>query len=1703
MKEAGWIGCVYIATYFCIATFVLLNLFTAAVLETLEMHEDDKLEKQWSQLNQYLATKKTGLDIKSIKSESDTEGTPTSLRGKILQRLMSVFSVKSIASQDSSDLDITEDSLGLTSPQLSRAQSEVQMIDVNDDEPVGTDYTEGAVGLSPPGMPAGRRRMGMVSPLSGVALGLGLPSPDGLITPRSEAGDDDDDIVSPPMRAMSRLSLGSPQTSPRGVRDQGQPMIRLIRTTSTDSGRDARPISPTFGGGGGGSGGTGGQAKKMMKKRKSEIKKKFGDIFSAGGIFGNPTLPLDDDDDNRYDTSSSRSEQSESSSSSDDDMELPAEAVAALLNALQAGPQSPAHGDGSTSNSGSSSGTSSPRSPRQSPRQRGGRRIRFMLGNRGHQSPPPATPPARRPLRTLSASRLLTPSTPPSVASTATPGATPQRTLTKVRSVPSLTTSTEASAARQLMMARLGLGPGLPAVALPDDGTPISSGEVTPIASAEASPLMRHSKSLDIIPRTTLHPGAADSDAGSDSPLLMPHIELTPSSGSVSPGSNTSPPRGDSPVLHTMPIQHTSLLRARISPPASPPTAEQTTPISSGDDFSPMIMGGMRRVQSSESMDAGGADSPPSSPSPRFTPFRERNRRRFTIASPATLHATLSNSSLGGMGLMGTGSHGSLLAGDLGAMSGIDAGKLREIVSIKSSEQSTESIQSLGGEAEQAGFSVSFDRQRSRSLDPDTLRRLLNEQSGIRHTERYLFDHESAVTGHLESDTDTVSYDHTEKTEAEHRFAHRILGVLPFKNPMSRFLRAVVRSRPFYYVMLGFVGLSCIALGAERHNYFDKQQLFYVLFCIDALLTLVFLLEFVITVLAYGLLGPRQSYFKQKENVVEFCILLVTLLTFGSQVRLLNNRTPFLQLFRIGYAVRPLRLLVRIPQLRLVARTLQRSLSSIISIAVLFVAVVFVWGILGTHLFGGTFASCNDNTAVSIADCVGEFIDPDLGYLMPRVWANPPFSFDNVGYSMMTLFEVATLEGWLDVVNAATDAGGVDLQPVRLRQSQAILYFAVFVIIASFIIVQMFIGVLVENFNQLHGTSLLTRAQRHWLDIQRDIRVLQPLRNRPTFKSSFRNRIGGIVVSNWFQQCVYVFIALNAIFLALTFYGQSTDWLRVLGGAHYFFNVLLIVEVLFRIYGVGFSYFARSGWNIFDLVVAVLSVGSIVVLNWTSTASTITRVLRVARLFSAFEKIQSLFITLLSSGSSVLSVMATLSIVLYVYAAVGIPLFGGVLYGDFINQYSNFNGMGNALLMLFRMTTGEDWNSVMYDCSVEFPRCTGNYNTVLNDCGNVWLARIYFYSFVVVGTYIFVNLFAAVLIEAFPTVVSDDASKLPKTFDSFREEWQRLTGESRHLPIYKLRYLIDAIDWNLGFDTVEERFEFHLIHYEARRSKSKVKGTVEFHTLLQLLALKKMGKDYLKLGDRLQREHRLDTIRKACAIEVLRAYILRNIQHRKYIVIRDEARRKRELDQLSDDSDASMFDDGDDVIRLSSPGQLMRELGLNEDINLSGTASSKSLDRDSEQQHDISIRLHRDSATDDIMPLRRRRSRSLPTVGSDERIVVPELRRSRSQTSMNSSQIGSEFLTAHQMYLERDVGTATELLDEDDEMAVLQAHLLPAISSSVSSDWSQSSDLPASEVRDAWNENASAIGSRGNSETDNSDSEEFFFDDSVQVHMPQ
>lgn len=169
----------------------------------------------------------------------------------------------------------------------------------------------------------------------------------------------------------------------------------------------------------------------------------------------------------------------------------------------------------------------------------------------------------------------------------------------------------------------------------------------------------------------------------------------------------------------------------------------------------------------------------------------------------------------------------------------------------------------------------------------------------------------------------------------------------------------------------------------------------------------VFVVEIAIRVLAHW---PRPArFFRDGWNLFDFGIVAVALLPQAG---------TFATVARVARLLRVARLISAFPELRLIVSTMLRSIPSMAHVLLLLGLLLYVYGVLGSQLFRDE--------------------DPDR-------WST-------LGRALLTLFQILTLEGWVDIQARVLDA-----------HPWAWMYFASFVILAVFVVINLFIAIVIKN----------------------------------------------------------------------------------------------------------------------------------------------------------------------------------------------------------------------------------------------------------------------------------------------------------------------------------------------------------------------------------------------------------------------------------------------------------------------------------------------------------------------------------------------------------------------------------------------------------------------------------------------------------------
>ena len=215
-----------------------------------------------------------------------------------------------------------------------------------------------------------------------------------------------------------------------------------------------------------------------------------------------------------------------------------------------------------------------------------------------------------------------------------------------------------------------------------------------------------------------------------------------------------------------------------------------------------------------------------------------------------------------------------------------------------------------------------------------------------------------------------------------------------------------------------------------------------------------------------------------------------------------------------------------------------------------------------------------------------------------------------------------------------------------------------------------------------------------------------------------------IVKQKLFEHFIIALILLNGVVLGLetspSLVAQYGEYLLL---ANHLILGVFVVEALLKIIAVAprFKLYFGDGWNLFDFSVVVLSL--VPATGEFAMIARLARLLRVARLISTIPELRLIVSTLVRSIPSMGHVLLLMSIIFYIYAVAGYHMFHE-------HDPTHWRNLGLSLLTLFRVVTLEDWTDVMYKAMELHP-----------------LAWVYFVSFVVVGTFVVINLFIAVVIN--------------------------------------------------------------------------------------------------------------------------------------------------------------------------------------------------------------------------------------------------------------------------------------------------------------------------------------------------------------------
>ena len=307
--------------------------------------------------------------------------------------------------------------------------------------------------------------------------------------------------------------------------------------------------------------------------------------------------------------------------------------------------------------------------------------------------------------------------------------------------------------------------------------------------------------------------------------------------------------------------------------------------------------------------------------------------------------------------------------------------------------------------------------------------------------------------------------------------------------------------------------------------------------------------------------------------------------------------------------------------------------------------------------------------------------------------------------------------------------------PSKDHYPQMQYYFIAFILLGSYFLLNLLVGVIFYNFNkakrneQNKASLFLTEEQAKWLNIQKMIAKVKPdfLSLRKP-KNPFRLKAFVIVTHRYYEKVIMAIITINTLILAMYYDTASKQYLFILDNFVLGFQILYIFEVFIKIVGLGVKVYWYESWNKYDFFLTIFSLMDVIFWsqNLRSFISSflfvfeIFKILRILRLLKIFKGLQKLLETLLFSLPPLINVGALLLLIIFVYAVLGVSLFSNIQHGVIIDDYNNFINFGFAILILFKVMTGDEWFQIMFDL---YDKPTGCEST--NSCGSSKFLNFY------------------------------------------------------------------------------------------------------------------------------------------------------------------------------------------------------------------------------------------------------------------------------------------------------------------------------------------------------------------------------------------
>jgi len=615
----------------------------------------------------------------------------------------------------------------------------------------------------------------------------------------------------------------------------------------------------------------------------------------------------------------------------------------------------------------------------------------------------------------------------------------------------------------------------------------------------------------------------------------------------------------------------------------------------------------------------------------------------------------------------------------------------------------------------------------------------------------------------------------------------------------------LIENKYFETAVITMILLSSMALALEDIDIASRPVLQDVLYYMDRIFTVIFFIEMIIKFVALGFV----KYFTNAWCWLDFLIVMVSLINLVATLAGAGKIQAF-KTMRTLRALRPLRAMSRMQGMRVVVNALVGAIPSILNVLMVCLIFWLIFAIMGVQMFNGKFHECIDEFNIRLP--AEEVPDMVVCIKLNYTWENADVHFDQVGMAYLALFQVATWKGWIQIMNDAIDSVPIGNQPIREINIYMYLYFVFFIIFGSFFTLNLFIGVIIDNFNEQKkkaGGSLemfMTDDQKKYYSAMKKMGSKKPLKAIP--RPQFRPQavVFEIVTGKKFDMIIMIFIGLNMTTMTMDHYHMSDTWKIVLDYLNLIFICVFTSECVMKVFALRWYYF-KEPWNLFDFVVVIMSILGLMlkdIIEKYFVSPTLLRVVRVAkvgrvlRLVKGAKGIRTLLFALVMAAPPLFNICLLLFLIMFIFSIFGMSFFMNCKLGvGGLDDVYNFRTFFRSFILLFQMMTSAGWDGVLAGIVNEKDCYSDNPDIGLpTNCGSNLVGTVYILAYLVMSFLIVVNMYIAVILENYSQATEDVQEGLTDDdYDMYYEIWQEFDPKgTQYMEFARLSDFMDVLE---------------------------------------------------------------------------------------------------------------------------------------------------------------------------------------------------------------------------------------------------------------------------------------------------------------------